>query len=469
MHNCRRGRGIAALGVERRCVNGTPGAGAELNSEAGVALRVFRAATLPNPNHSAHPAGDIAYSYQPLTRRDTACPIVSGQRLELTVIFGGGKKKQIASLHKEGVAFFEAGEYGEAVKRFAKLNDLEPTSERLYYMGVLFDLMGHGDGSLSALRESIRLDPGNSQARFSLATVLYQKDNIEGAFEAAQQAYETNSEDFRILNLYARLMIESPYTDHQNPKLAFRLSEKACKLTDWQDDVCITTHAAAKAALGGNRAKTKEEKRPAPTQETGDEVIAHFEKRFKKKANPRSLQNIVPNHVPVSVHTIETGKGVSVIFTNGMSSVPAPASKKGDLKLAELYMIMPSDHEFPVEVNESVWPWHHLQLLAFRPHVESGACFSRSPQVTTIGDAPEPFTSSCDFAAYLLLPNVKGYVDACVLDSEAKIEFLLAMPIYHEEYELALQEGGIARLFRRLRDAKLKPYYKPGRKNLAVS
>ena len=379
----------------------------------------------------------------------------------------GGKQKKIEKLHNDAVAMFEAGNYEESVKRFAKLCDLEPNSERLYYLGVLMDMMGLSKEATKALQQSVRMDGQNSMALYSLAIVQQQSDNIEGAYDAIKKAYKADPNDFRILNLLAKLMITSPFEEHRDPKRAYLLAKRACELTNNHDEVCLDTLKEAQAMLGGAEDVDDASGEGQAHMDTTQRIIGHFEARFKRKANDRALQNIVPNAVPVAVQTIEFSANHAVAFTTGMSGPPMPVKGKKEIEYAELFMIIPASHKVPNPIDESIWPWHHLQILAFRPHSQ-GKCYWRKPQVIPVGEGKEPFAEGVEFVAYLLLPNVKGYVEPLDHPPGKRTDFILAMPIYREEYELATGEGGLAKLFDKIKATKTKPHYTPGRPNLAT-
>lgn len=379
----------------------------------------------------------------------------------------GGKKKKIEKLDREGKALFEAGDYANAVKRFALLCDLEPNSERLYYMGVLLDMMGIQDEAEKALRQSVDMDADNSYSWFSLAMICFGQSNFEGAHDAISNAYKADPNDFRILNLFAQVLIMSPYEDHKDPKRAHELAERACEITEYTDEVCMQTLEMAKENLGDSDAgdtvrQAADQHDPAKLT---FEIIAHFEKRFRRKANDLALRNIVPNHVPVAVQTIESSTN-SIVFTTGMSAQPMPLNNQRAIEFGELFMVIPGDHKMPNPVDQSIWPWHHLQQLAFRPHNDD-ATYGRDPQVVRMSEK-STLAEDVEFAAYLLLPNVKGYVDPLETEAKKRVQFILAMPIYQEEFELASQPKGIAKLFELIRASKTKPHYAPGRKNLAI-
>ena len=383
-----------------------------------------------------------------------------------------GKKKDPAKLHFQGVNAFENGQLEVAHSRFSDAIKIEPTSERLYYRGVIHDLMGKPKDALKDLKQSVKLDPKNSQALYSLSIIYAQQEIIEGAYESVKQAYEIDPDDFRIANHFAMLMLNSPITEHQDPRRAVEISKHACELTEWEDEICLATHEQALAAVGNeSEAANVSEQREAASNESFDdvtfEIIAHFEKRFKRTANERSLQNIVPPaSTPVAVQTIESsGKGPSVVFTTGLSSQALNVAEEDkSYRFAELMMVIPGDWKFNETMDEKIWPWLSLQHLAYQARLtETG--FTRQPQVISLGSESEP--SPDGFSAFLLLPSLKGYVERMQASNGRIVGFITVVPIYHEEYELAKQQG-VAELFKRFRETKMKPHFIPNRKNLGI-
>lgn len=383
-----------------------------------------------------------------------------------------GKKKEPtpAEMEAQGVAAFEQGDYQTAAKTFANLCDIEPTSERLYYLGVLMDMLGVQEGAISALTAAVEMDPENSQAFYSLSIVYSGMENFEGAFEAITKAYEVDPDDFRIVNHLAMLMCQSPVPEHRDPPRAVELAKQACELTDWQDEICQQTYETAKAAVGESAADDIAEGAAANAEEDLTfEIIEHFEKRFSRKANERSLQNIIPAcDVAVAVQTIEATSSdhSTVAFTTGMSAKPMRRSDGEGLKFAELFMLIHPDWKVGEQIDEKIWPWHRLQQLAYLPHMGQEG-YSRDPQVATIGDSPEKLGAGAEFTAFLLLPNPKGFVEPLQARSGRTVDFIMAMPIFSEEFEMASQPGGVDKLIQAIMSSRTRPEMAPGRANLA--
>ena len=110
----------------------------------------------------------------------------------------------------------------------------------------------------------------------------------------------------------------------------------------------------------------------------------------------------------------------------------------------------------------------HATELAHVPHLtEKG--FGKKPFVMPIEKDPESDKHASEFTAYLMLPNLKGYLDKFESKSGRVVSFIMAVPIYQEEYELAQGSGGPMALFNRFSESKTKPRLAPGRPNLGLS
>ncbi len=379
-----------------------------------------------------------------------------------------GKKKSPQDLHNQAVEAFETGDYRRAIDLFTQVVDLEPNSERYYYRGVLCDMTGNSSQAIKDLNKAVSLDSRNSQAYYSLSIIHAQLENVEGAYDAVATAYSIAPDDFRIANHFAMLMVSSPIREHQNPTRAVEISMHACELTNWEDELCTQTYKSALAKIGDVE-KAKEVGETVSAHKSEDltfEIISVFEKRFSRKANELSLQNILtPSCVSVAVQTIESKDttGLSVIFTTGSSSRSmSPTNVQGEIAFCEMMMFIPGSWKIGTEIDSRIWPWHTLQQFGHLPHLR-GKAYTFLPQVVTPASQLEPLGEDVEFSACLLLPNVRGYVEPFQSESGRVVNFVTVMPIYVEEFELGAKE-----LFKRVRESKTKPHLIPNRPNLAT-
>lgn len=392
-------------------------------------------------------------------------------------LWGKKKKNDPASLQEKGEAAFEKGQMAIARQLFSQAIEKEPTSERLYYRGVVNDIMGDHRSALTDLKKATKLDPKNSQAWYSLSVIFAQRKQIEGAYNSVKQAYEIDQEDFRIANHFAQLMLTSPIKEHRDPGRAVEISKHACELTNWEDEICMTTHREALAAVGESSEAADVNEQLKHNAERGEHyetdveltksVIGHFEARFKNKTNELALQNIIPpTSAPVAVQTIQSknGKGPSVIFTTGLSARPLKvAQEDANFRFVELLMVIPGGWNMPMPVDETIWPWQSLQLLAYESQSKGG--FTRAAQVTELPEEADLFAGT-RFNSMLLLPNLKGYVDKLTTNDGKDIRFITVVPIFPEEFAMA-QSKGPMELFKQFAATKTKPHMNPERKNLA--
>ena len=160
------------------------------------------------------------------------------------------KKKDAEKAHELGMDAFENGEIKTAINAFTAAIELEPTSERYYYRGVLHDMSGKPKKAASDLRDAVELDPTNAPAWYSLSIVYFQQELTRESYDAVKRAHELAPDDFRIVNHYAQFLANSPIAEHVDPPRAVKLAKHACELTEWEDEICLTTYKDAMEAAG---------------------------------------------------------------------------------------------------------------------------------------------------------------------------------------------------------------------------
>ena len=362
-------------------------------------------------------------------------------------------------LEKKAMEAFEEGDMQKALQLFANLNDMQPTSDRLYHMGVIADICGLKEPAMAALLQAVELDECNARARYSLGLIAVQSGMRTLAREQIEAAYELNNTDFRVVNLYAKLLLDDSDPEYHDSAKALELAEEACRLTEGQDEICQQTLEEARTALG----VSAPEPTAQPTEQTAlvnltSEIMHHFESRFGRSSNENALQYILQPSFPVAVQTIESQgtKSSCILYTTGLSH----RRMSGGVDHAELVMILPAGSTPPAATEPEIWPWQSMLILAVKPSIES-TDYLRKPQLVTLKEAPEPLSTGTEFAAFLLLPNVKGYIDPLRTEAGRVVDFFLVMPVYLEEYQL-----GVSELLKRIQMHKVKPHYKPNRPNL---
>ena len=104
-------------------------------------------------------------------------------------------------------------------------------------------------------------------------------------------------------------------------------------------------------------------------------------------------------------------------------------------------------------------------VLGLTAHVK-GTAYAKKPSVVEGFESGDKDEAHTQFVATLMLPNIKGYVDRFEASNGRKITFILAMPIYRDEYDLANQSGGPEALVKLIQKQKIKPHLIPNRKSL---
>lgn len=355
---------------------------------------------------------------------------------------------------------FEAGDLQNSLPLFAQLNDLEPTSDRLYHLGVIADMCELSEPAVAALLRAVELDETNAQARYSLAMITNREGMTTIAREQVEAAYALNANDVRVVNLYANLLLDDSDSEYHDSKKALELAEAACRLTEFNDEICLNTLESARKAHGLTALEPQTQPTAQPdSPDLTTEILGHLEARFERASSKNALQYIVgPSHT-VAVQTIESmeTKKSCILYTTGLSH----HQMSGGVDYAELVMILPPGSTPPQTEDPSIWPWQSMLILAVKPSIE-GTDYLRKPQLVTLHDEPKPVGPETTLSAFLLLPNVKGYIKPLSTKSGRVVDFFLVMPVYSEEYQL-----GVSELVKRIQHHKIKPHFSPGRPNLA--
>jgi hypothetical protein len=219
-------------------------------------------------------------------------------------------------------------------------------------------------------------------------------------------------------------------------------------------------------------AKPRQEEKPAPQPPGGSkgagysqEIIAHFASQFAPVYD-KSLQEIVPEGFPLSIHVIKPTKRHrhTTFFTSGMSRHAMQVSKSqqfeaNDYRYAELLIHLPPNWPLDKESlgkPEFAWPIRWLRKVARYPAEHK--TWLGGPVTVIAEDAPpKPLWPGSKFVAMLL------FASSQMTSSDGRlIQLYTLTPIYREEYELE-QRKGIAALFRAFDAAGIEAHYLPDR------
>jgi len=379
-----------------------------------------------------------------------------------------------------GYEAFEEGDYELAIRYFSVEIDQTPLPTLYYYRGVAYDMSGHPNEAIADFSRCIDADSNHTWAMYSRGVTYQKLEKWEPAFADVRRAYEIDPGDFRIANVYARMLATSPVQAHRNSELAVKVAMHGCKLTNWEDPICVQTLADAYREAG-NVAKAKEYDRKIREMNSCRfdydyetvcrEIHDYFTHYMGKHPNELGLQEIIPGKVNVAVWTIdrENRSKPNLIFTTGMSERPmAVPEDADDGAFAEVCMQLPPGWPTQPEIEDraNLWPWIWLRMIAHYPH-EKHTWIGEYPSVFPVEGPLKPLGPDCKFTALLLVPNfgpLKGFPS----DEGPFINIITAIPIYTEEYEMAKGKDGIPRLFARFQELGMSPSLMPNRLNAAL-
>jgi tetratricopeptide (TPR) repeat protein len=373
-----------------------------------------------------------------------------------------------------GYKAFENDDYEAAIQHFSEAIGRGPLPTLYYYRGVAHEMLGNADEAIEDLSKCLELKPDHSRALYSRSLARRKVEQWEESFADIRRAYEIDPDDFRIVNAYAQFLVRSPVQAHRNSELAVKLATRGCELTDWKDPLCVETLAFAYRELGDASkadeftAKVKELQSVSPI-DASNEVKECFEHHMGKAPNPKGLQEIVPGKVGVSIWIIDpqTDDERKLIFTTGMSELPMSVpSGCDDGPYAELCMRLPADWPAQPSLDDTskMWPWIWLRRIAHYPHMNN-TWIGEYPSVFPVKGPLEPVDSSCNFTAFLLIPNFDPF-SGFRSDAGPYINLITVVPIYSEEYSLAKSDKGIPELFHRFQKAHLPAALELNRPNV---
>jgi tetratricopeptide (TPR) repeat protein len=138
-----------------------------------------------------------------------------------------------------------------ALADFSEVIRLAPDAAEAYVYrgGVYADREEYGP-ALADFNEALRLDPRSADAHVGRGKVLRDQKDFEGALADFRQATRLEPDSPEGHNELAWVWATCPRADLRNGSLALEHATTACRLSEWQDPLCLDTIAAAYATLG---------------------------------------------------------------------------------------------------------------------------------------------------------------------------------------------------------------------------
>ena len=92
-----------------------------------------------------------------------------------------------------GITSLQKGNVSDAMSRFTSAVALDDSSSSHMYLGLAHAAGGQIDQAISAMRDSIKIDPYNAEAHLNLGTIYLQKNEATQARDEIQASARTQS------------------------------------------------------------------------------------------------------------------------------------------------------------------------------------------------------------------------------------------------------------------------------------
>ena len=142
-------------------------------------------------------------------------------------------------------AVVSAQHFDDAIELTTYLIEKHPSSTLHYQRGVAYDMTNNPMAALSDFDASIALNAANYQALYSRALVQRKLGRLQACVADLEAAVNVNPSDYISINALAGALLRSEHESTQNLERSCNLATEACKLSDWNDAVCIATLAEA--------------------------------------------------------------------------------------------------------------------------------------------------------------------------------------------------------------------------------
>ena len=147
-------------------------------------------------------------------------------------------------------AVISAQHFDDAIELTTYLIEKHPNSTLHYQRGVAYDMTNKPMAALSDFDAAIALNAANYQALYSRALVRRKLGRLQACVADLEAAVNVNPSDYISVNALAGTLLRSENEATQNWERSVNLATEACKLSDWNDAVCIATLADAFRKIG---------------------------------------------------------------------------------------------------------------------------------------------------------------------------------------------------------------------------
>ncbi len=157
-----------------------------------------------------------------------------------------------APLHYElGYALQLNGEFDQAISQYNKTLQINPNYVRAHNnLGIMLLKQGKSEEAINHFRQAIQRKPRFFKSYYNLGTALLEQGDFVEAISYFRQAIQINPRFFESYNNLAWVLATHPDPKLRDALEAIELSERAAKLTRYQDAAVLDTLAASYAAAG---------------------------------------------------------------------------------------------------------------------------------------------------------------------------------------------------------------------------
>jgi tetratricopeptide (TPR) repeat protein len=152
------------------------------------------------------------------------------------------------------LVYEQLGRLDESVLRFEEVVRLRPKDARARFnLARILQTLGRRLSARDRLREAVEIDPAFEEARLQYASMLIAERRIADATDLLRRGLDHSPDSIVVLDLLARILLESPQPELRNPQEALVHAERACRITNRQNPWLLARLAVAQAETGDFR------------------------------------------------------------------------------------------------------------------------------------------------------------------------------------------------------------------------
>ena len=181
--------------------------------------------------------------------------------------------------------------------------------------------------------------------------------------------------------------------------------------------------------------ETEEMRLAAKAERAGQTIVNYFENRFGKQDPDVVLQQVVPNGIPVAVHTVFAGTDWITLHTSGMSAHEMNGPPNNGFNRAELFTSLIWDDAVDhMHAPKESWVYQWMMRLAQYPFLSNG--WIGAP-ITFITPDPQEFVvPGAQFTGFMAIPD-----DIFHRETGHNVRVLRVLPVFPEEVAYEKEHG----------------------------